>query len=997
MKLLSPSVALALLALFAGPALRADIFEDLREKWVQGATGGNYTIDSAIQTKIDALDALVAQLRSQMVSGMPPSNGYLFPAANMVAASHGENQHHAHITKTYENLAKMALALRTKGSDYEFIGTGSALARATRDDVKRGLEWMYLHAYKPDGVLANASNPLHNWWDLEIGATGWLGLTLCCLSTGPFFGGANDGLNQTTIDAYSLSMILKLRNRDVLNGYGANGAWRARTWTYLGMLRKHRDENLNTYKYFDDVKNRLDQVLASPPPNVHTFDSEGFHPDGMFIGHIYHPYTGAYGAQMIDRLIELDEFYTGTEWQTNGTLKANMLGWILSSDLQTYRLQFFQNVQGRNLTRYRLTNNTAVGLCLSTIWVAESAQPGDRELLHSLVKTWLLSAPSVDLLANSGLSIPQYLRAKRYYDLHHAAAVPLPANDLYKQFPHGATAVALRPGFGASVNMFTADNLGQTRPHIKSNESLNGETLQGAFLGNGSLQVLTADADAFANGYYENLDWRRIPGTTIDRDLLPTGHRYENSTNWAGGVGVGRFGVTGFQLQPKSGTSADHLGKFHARKGWFFFDQEIVALGADIRRTDTTVTHKIHTNVENRKIRADNGNTFKIDSSATPGVMQTKAAMLSSSDIVVPGATRAWVSGNIAGTDMGYYFPNPTEITYRRQQRDTVTPNPAPTTYVNSAKYLLMWINHGIPSSGGYGYVLLPNHTEAQTNAYANNPPVEVLQNNASAQAVRKVMPAPTSIEHDETLDVTGALFFNNTTTTVNLAGQPHVRSNRPGALMVEETESQIKIAFSDVTWAQTGFTNVEVAKRVSGWESKASGSHVIQTHPYIVLQVSTGNAKGQALEFVFHKRHEFERFGTPVAHSGDAFVVYPTGEAGAHNGGIYSYNANAVGDYATFKFWHQMAGSYVMKLRFKTANNRGIVRVGLGTTSGSTPLIGPSIDLYSAAPGYKDVQIAIPAFAAHGDRFVRFEVVGKHASSSSYRIVLDSLEFEPL
>jgi hyaluronate lyase len=1004
MKPFSPPAALAMLALFAGSALRADVYEDLRQKWVNGLTGGNYTIDAAVIAKIAARDAAVAQLRSEMVAGIPADDAYLFPAANEVAASRGETQRHAHITKTYENLAKLAIALRTKGSNYEFIGTGSALAQATRDDVKRGVEWMYHHAYQNNTIQATEDNPLHNWWDLEIGATGWLGSILSCLSTGPFAGGSNGGLNQTVIDTYSRPMILKLRNPTILNGAGANGAWRARTWTYLGMLRKNRDENLATKNYLGEARARLDGALASPPPNVYNFDSEGFHPDGMFIGHRYHPYTGSYGAQMIDRLIELDEFYTGTDWPTTGILKATMLGWILSSDLQTYTMQFFQNVRGRDLTRFRSTNTTAAGLCLTTIWVAESALPADQQFLRSLVKTWLESAPTVNLLADPNLTIPQYLRAKRYYDLHHAATVPLPANDTYRQFPYGSTAVVLRPGYGASVSMFTAHNVGQTRPHIKTNEVVNGETPKGAFLTNGSLQVLTRDVDAFANGYYENLDWQRIPGTTIDRDLLPTGQRYENATNWAGGVGIGRFGVTGFQLQPKTGDaedSAGHLGKFHARKGWFFFDKEIVALGSDIRRTDTTVNHKIHTNVENRKIRTDNANTLKIDSSATPGVMQTKSATLSATDIVVPGARRAWVSGNIAGTDMGYYFPNPTEITFRREQRNTSVPTPAPATYVNSAKYLLMWINHGIPSSGGYQYVLLPNHTEAQTNAYANNPEIAVLENSANAQAVRKVMPAPVSIEQDETLDVTGALFFNNATTTIPGGGPLQVSSSRPGALIVEETEAKIKISFSDVTWEQTGVTIVEVGKKVSGWETKASStSHVTSTYPTIRLEVNLTSARGAGQEFIFHKRHEFgsEDDGLPlVASSGDAFVNYLENQTGADGGRLYSYNANAAGDYATFKIWHQMAGSYKAVLRFKKANNRGKVKVYLGTTSTPTTQIGAEVDLYSPAETFETVEIPIAGFAASGDRFIKFEVTGKNASSSSYRVVLDSLEFKPL
>jgi hypothetical protein len=133
------------------------------------------------------------------------------------------------------------------------------------------------------------------------------------------------------------------------------------------------------------------------------------------------------------------------------------------------------------------------------------------------------------------------------------------------------------------------------------------------------------------------------------------------------------------------------------------------------------------------------------------------------------------------------------------------------------------------------------------------------------------------------------------------------------------------------------------------------------------------------------------------VDSSGDAFVNYLTGQTGADGGRIYSYNANATGDYATFKIWHQMAGSYNAVLRFKTSTNRGKVKVYLGTTSTPTTQIGAEIDLYSAVDGFSTVEIPIAAFATAGDRFIKFEVTGKNASSGGYRVVLDSLEFKPL
>jgi hypothetical protein len=218
---------------------------------------------------------------------------------------------------------------------------------------------------------------------------------------------------------------------------------------------------------------------------------------------------------------------------------------------------------------------------------------------------------------------------------------------------------------------------------------------------------------------------------------------------------------------------------------------------------------------------------------------------------------------------------------------------------------------------------------------------------------------------------------------------------------MVEETEAKIKVTFSDVTWQQTGFTNVEIGKKVSSWYTKDPDSTVDGTYPTIRLQVKADGAKGAGQEFVFIKRHEFgsDDMGLFVdsMSAGDTGVKYLVGQPGADGDRIYSFNADAVGDYITFKAWHQMPGSYSMVLRVKKGTNRGKMKVYLGTTATPTTQVGSEIDLYSASDSFQTIEIPIAAFAAGGDRFVKFEVTGKNASSGGYRIVLDSLEFKPL
>lgn len=974
-------LATLVLSLCAWAAARADVYDDLRAKWSDMKTGGNYTIDTTIQAQIDTLDAAVA-VHLNTIQPAGSTQPYLF--SNLPNVTWGAGLVTSHINSTYARLSVMASALRTKGSDYEFIGTGSTAARNLRDTVKRGLLWMNTNSYK-----SNDDKVDPNWWDLEIGAPGNLGNALVFLSTGPFANEANQGVTQAEINNYTMPMYLKQRNTQ-LNYSGTNGVWKCRTWVLLGILRKDKAmDGVTTRNWLTEARNKLDGSLADDVTVVDDWDSEGFRVDSSFYGHIAHPYTGGYGQEFLPQYLQLQEFFTGTSWSLDGSATASLVDWIVNGcDLSAFRWQYFQNTLGRGLTGYSTTGINALATAYASIRLANVATTADAAKLRAMVKEWLTSRSGIDLRTTAGSDIPNYLAAKSYYDNHHAATVARAQLDFYKHFTETSYTVVQRPTWAAGVAMFTKDTVNNTRPQIKTNETSNGDTPQGAFLANGALQLMNYDFLQYANGYYENIDWLRIPGTTVDSEIAPSGQRYENASNFAGGVVLGRYGVTGFQLEPKAGTSQTALGKFHARKAWFFFDKEIVALGSDIRRTDTSVNHRIHTNVENWRLNPANDNVFKIDDDTTPGSLVTQATTLGSTVYYKDGATRAWLQGNVAGTDTGYVFPAGANISLRRDHRFTADPKGV----VDDAKFLTMWISHGIPSNGSYRYILLPNHTEAQTNTYANSPEVSVLENSADAQAVNK-----------SSLGLTGVLFLKNQNKTVQMpAGTSFLASDKIAAALVEETADKLTLAVSDPTWENStagggsGQMVVELFRKNSNWESKSTGITVLQTTPTIKMQVDVNAARGKTFTLTMLKRCEVERFATPQASSGDPYFVY-TDEVGASGGGIVSYNATDVNDYVTFKLWHQMPGTYSLKVRFKRANNRARVGVSIGTDPAVTSPIGSqSIETYNATSDFVDVTVANVTFAAGGDRFVKFTATGKHASSGGYRIVVDSIELVP-
>lgn len=148
-----------------------------------------------------------------------------------------------------------------------------------------------------------------------------------------------------------------------------------------------------------------------------------------------------------------------------------------------------------------------------------------------------------------------------------------------------------------------------------------------------------------------------------------------------------------------------------ARKSWFCFDDEYVALGAAITASDGRA---VETVVENRRV--------------------TGPAKLTAS-----GDPVRWL--HLQGTG-GYVFPEPTHVTTKRESRTgawsdvTTHPNWARTDPI-TRDYVTAVISHGVdPADASYAYVVLPNASPAQTAAYAAKPKVRILANSAEAQVV---------------------------------------------------------------------------------------------------------------------------------------------------------------------------------------------------------------------------------------------------------------------
>jgi hypothetical protein len=120
--------------------------------------------------------------------------------------------------------------------------------------------------------------------------------------------------------------------------------------------------------------------------------------------------------------------------------------------------------------------------------------------------------------------------------------------------------------------------------------------------------------------------------------------------------------------------------------------------------------------------------------------------------------------------------------------------------------------------------------------------------------------------------------------------------------------------------------------------------------------------------------------------------------ESGLSGDGAVSLDATGVGQYITFTLPRLDAGIYDLTVRVKMLNNRGIAQMSLGNSvNGPFTNLGSPLDFYAAAATYTNLVTVRVTNSMTGPKYLKFAVVGKNVSSSSYQVVLDTFTFVPV
>lgn len=775
------SLIVAATSLGAGVA-SADEYDTLRQKWKDDLTGGTTydPNDAHIAAKITAITSSGQNQWNNMDKS--PDRQFLWSDKSDFSTVSAD------LYTNYVRLKAMALAYATTGSALQNNPTLAA-------DIVSALDWLYsTDKYSPNTA------PYDNWWHWEIGSPKQLG-DIMVLMYGQL-SAAQIANYISAIDYFIPDPTQNgLRTGILRTSVGANRVDDCQAVAIRGVVGKN---NVKIAAARDGLSPVFDYVTTS----------DGFYADGSFIQHVDVPYTFSYGDVLLEGIGKLQNLLTGSTWTVTDPDAGNVFKWVYDSyEPLLYKGAGMDMTRGRAISRPNLQDHAAGHSVVGSIaMLTQFASPADSAAFKSMVKYWLNADTSFNFY--TGRDIRSIVLVKSI--MNDGGVTERGELIKHKRYASMDRVVHLRPGFGFGLSMYSN--------RIQNYEDMNLENRRGWYTGDGMTYLYNNDLSAYSQDFWPTINPYRMPGTTVDTMARTDGSGEANSpNNWVGGTSLqDLYGVTGMDFKAWNSTLV-------AKKSWFMFDDEVVALGAGITNTNNRT---IETIVENRKINGSGNNALTVNGTAKSTALGWTETM--------SAVNWAHLAGNVAGSDIGYYFPGAATVKGLRQARTEAWSaiNSGASATPITRNYMTLWLDHGLnPSGQTYSYVLLPNKTSPQVATYAASPDITILENTAAAQAVK-----------ENTLNLTAVNFWNDATKTVGA-----ITSNKKASVMTKVTGTQLEVTVADPTQANTGTVDIEINQPAVSVISQDAQISITQLSPTIRLSVNVNGAKGSTFKAKFN------------------------------------------------------------------------------------------------------------------------------------------------
>ncbi|KAF2330616.1 polysaccharide lyase 8 family protein [Flavobacterium daemonense] len=405
---------------------------------------------------------------------------------------------------------------------------------------------------------------------------------------------------------------------------------------------------------------------------------DGIQYDCSYKAHGSQLYIGGYGRVFIGGEINVAMFVRGTSFELAGA-NLNLLSlFIRNTYLNSIRGKYFDfNVMGRSLSRTNALDQSELSRTLEKMKLLDPSNSNTYDEAIARVKGTQPASYGVKSKNNN------------YYSSDYVQHI--------------------RSGYNFSVRNVSTRTLRA--------ENGGGESVKGYLLTDGATNI-----NITGNEYYNIFpvwEWNKIPGVTApEYATMPLRGQWfslpehKGISSFVGGVSDGVYGATAYAFNDYG---------VNARKSWFFFDDEVVCLGAAINATaaetiNTTVNQCL---LDGKVIVSSNG----------------KTAILSKGAYNYNGNLQWALHGNI-----GYFFPQGgnLQLTNQTQTGNWHDINNSQVNKPVSSDVFKLWFNHGVkPSDASYAYIVAPNKTRVRDMKKYDASKIQILTNNSDVQAVK--------------------------------------------------------------------------------------------------------------------------------------------------------------------------------------------------------------------------------------------------------------------
>lgn len=773
-------------------------FQELRERWLVTLLGGELdTGNEAVRTYIRGLDEKAGEYWNAMIKGNDESRTNLWSDLDMsyIKGTGAEAKvHSGNVAVTFYRLKDVAIAWATKGCRlYE--------NEEVKKELIKALDFMNEHHYNS----SDEKNPVFgNWWHWEIGGP------IAFLDTALILYG---DLTPDQINRYAAAVNRFTSVCDRPSGYpgspamtGANLIDKGMVVVQTGILTNNRDK-------LDHVKKAYKTVFE------YVTTGDGFYEDGSFIQHQALSYMGGYGSQLYEKLSILFSIFSGTDFELTYEDHAEQLIFDMvfeGIEPFIYNGLCMDMVSGRDVTRKTSNDKTRGAGIMDAMMLMGDAMPAEQQdRFNSMMKYFI--GLDEDYYYSHSTHIASLMKANQI--MNDASIEPRSEYVLHKLFAGMDKLVHIMPEFGFALSMHSSRTYGH--------ELINDEGKRTWNVSDGMTYLYNRDRDQYGEGYWATIDPKRLAGTTTEYITRPdgAGDRTKNIYSWVGGSSLGSYGAAGMHYKTLGNSGSTRSGT-DAKKSWFMFDDEIAAVGSGI---NSSTGNYVETIIDNRRLNETGSNEVLFDGEAKD--IRDDGEERASKGTNIPGVSWIHLEGNAAGSDIGYYFPEKTDVMALKEKRTSNWNSQGTSEGGETNQFASFWFEHGKkPSNADYSYVILPGKHAEETAQYCENPDIEVLACSEDAHAVR-----------ERALGITAVNFWNNKATTA--AG---ITSSKAASVIMQINGDEATVGVSDPTQENHG--TIEISLPYIGGDIKESDANVevLQKTPFIKLSVRTAEMAGR-------------------------------------------------------------------------------------------------------------------------------------------------------